>query len=140
MLEIDATVLVTFILVWILVFVLSRVFWKPLGKVMSERDQQLQGDRAAAKSGLDAVALSIQKADRTIKAARIEAERLRSDIEAEALKDKAALLAEAGAAAKSEVGRARATLEAEVERLKEELRARTGDLAVRIEKKLLSLE
>ena len=36
MLDIDATVLVTFILVWILVLVLTRVFFKPLKKVMDD--------------------------------------------------------------------------------------------------------
>ena len=139
MLEIDATILVTFFLVWILVVVLTKVFWKPVVKTMDERDRRLSDDRAAAQAGLDAVARGSREAERTIKAARIEAERLRSEIEADALKEKAALIAAAGVAAKEEIERARATLGVEVGRLKEELRAQTADLAVRIEKKLLDV-
>jgi len=137
MLEIDATFLVTFALVWILVVVLTRVFWKPLRKVMEERKKGLEDDRAAAQAGLDEVARSLQEIDRTMKSARREAERLRSDLEAEALKEKTRLIAEAGAAATAEVDRARAELEAEVARLKEELRAQAGPLAEEIEKKLV---
>jgi F-type H+-transporting ATPase subunit b len=137
MLEIDATFLVTFVLVWILVAVLTRVFWRPLRKVMDERQKGLEKDQAAAKASLEEVGRSLQEVDRAIKTARTEAERLRSEIEAEALKEKARLLAEAGAAAKAEVDRARAELEAEVARLKEALRAEAAPLAERIEKKLL---
>lgn len=138
MLEIDATFLVTFALVWILVVILTRVFWKPLRKVMDDREKGLERDRAAIQASLDAVSRTFQEVDRAIKAARTEAERLRSEIETEALKEKTRLLAEAGAAAKDEVGRARAELEAEVARLKEELRAQAAPLAERIEKKLLN--
>jgi F-type H+-transporting ATPase subunit b len=138
MLEIDGTILVTFALVWALVFILSRVFWKPLRKVMGDREDRLREDRAAAQASLDAVARSLQDIDLTIKTARSEAERLRSDLEAEALKEKSRLVAEAAAAARNEVEKARVELEAEVARLKNELRAQAGPLAERIEKKLLN--
>ena len=42
MLSIDATVLVTFTIVWILVIVLSRVFFKPVGRVLGERAARLE--------------------------------------------------------------------------------------------------
>ncbi|MBM3294996.1 MAG: ATP synthase F0 subunit B [Candidatus Aminicenantes bacterium] len=137
MLQIDATFLVTFALVWILVVVLTRVFWKPIRRVMDERRSRLEKDRAAAQAGLDEVARGLEEIDRSIKAARLEAERLRAEIEGQAFKEKARLLAEAGAAAKDEVERARAELAAEVDRLKDELRAQAGPLAEGIEKKLV---
>ena len=137
MLQIDASFLVTFALVWLLVVVLIRVFWKPIRKVMDERRNRLEADRAAAQTSLDEVARGLQEVDRAIRSARIEAERLRADVEGEALREKSRLVAEAGAAAKAEMDRARAELAAEVGRLKDELRAQAGPLAEAIEKKLL---
>jgi F-type H+-transporting ATPase subunit b len=137
MLQIDASFLVTFALVWLLVVVLTRVFWKPIRKVMDERRNRLEADRAAALTSLDEVARGLQEVDRAIRSARIEAERLRADVEGGALREKSRLVAEAGAAAKAEMDRARAELAAEVGRLKDELRAQAGPLAEAIEKKLL---
>lgn len=137
MLEIDATVIVTFILVWVLVFVLTRVFFKPLRKVMDEREKRLQDDRAAAQSNLDETARRLKEVEAGLKAARLEAEEIRGRVEFEALREKNRMIADAGIAAKTEIENARAALEAEVVRLKEELRAEAVPLAAQIEKKLM---
>ena len=137
MLEIDATVIVTFILVWVLVFVLTRVFFKPLRKVMDEREKRLQDDRAAAQSNLDETARRLKEVEAGLKAARLEAEEIRGRVELEALREKNRMIADAGIAAKTEIENARAALEAEVVRLKEELRAEAVPLAAQIEKKLM---
>ncbi len=36
MLDIDLTFLVTFTVVWILVFILTRIFWRPMLKTIDE--------------------------------------------------------------------------------------------------------
>jgi len=138
MLEIDATVIVTFILVWVLVFVLTRVFFKPLRKVMDEREKRLQDDRAAAQSNLDETARRLKEVEAGLKTARLEAEEIRGRVEFEALREKNRMIADAGVAAKTEIENARAALEAEVVRLKEELRVEAVPLAAKIEKKLMS--
>lgn len=137
MLDIDATVIVTFVLVWVLVLVLTKVFFRPLRKVMDEREEKLRSDLGRAQSALDETARRLHEVEAGLRAARQEAEDIRAQIEMEALKEKSKLVAEAGAAAKSEIENARAAFEAEVARLKEELRAEAGPLAVKIEEKLM---
>ncbi|MCX6567154.1 MAG: ATP synthase F0 subunit B [Candidatus Aminicenantes bacterium] len=94
MLEIDATVIVTFALVWILVFVLNRVFFKPLRKVMDEREKRLQDDMTAAQSNLDESARRLRDVEAGLKAARLEAEETRGRIELAALKEKNRMITE----------------------------------------------
>ncbi|MHB8055041.1 MAG: ATP synthase F0 subunit B [Candidatus Aminicenantales bacterium] len=137
MLEIDATVLVTFVLVWVLVIILGRVFFKPLRKVMDERETRLRGDLNAAQASMDETARQLREVEAGLKAARLEAEETRNRFELEALKGKSRLIAEAGAAAKAEIDSARAEFEAEIARLKEELRAEAAPLAAKIEEKIL---
>jgi len=137
MLEIDATVLVTFVLVWILVIILTRVFFKPLRKVMDERETRLRGDMSAAQASMDESARQLREVEAGLKAARLEAEETRNRFELEALKEKSRLIAEAGASAKAEIDSARADFEAEIARLKEELRAEAAPLAAKIEEKIL---
>jgi len=137
MLEIDATVLVTFILVWILVIILTRVFFKPIRKVMDERETRLRGDMNAAQASMDEAARQLREVEAGLKAARLEAEETRDHFELDALKEKSRLIAEAGASAKAEIDNARADFEAEIARLKEELRAEAAPLAAKIEEKIL---
>ncbi len=137
MLEIDATVLVTFVLVWILVIILTRVFFKPLRKVMDERETRLRGDMNAAQASMDEAARQLREVEAGLKAARLEAEETRNRFELDALKEKSRLIAEAGASAKAEIDKARADFEAEIARLKEELRAEAAPLAAKIEEKIL---
>lgn len=137
MLEIDASVFVTFVLVWILVFVLNRVFFKPLRGVMDAREKRLQDDMAAAQSNLDETARRLKAVEAGLKAARLEAEETRDRVELEALREKNRLITEAGQAAKTEIENARAAFAAEVARLKEELRVEAVPLSEKIEEKLL---
>jgi F-type H+-transporting ATPase subunit b len=137
MLEIDATVLVTFVLVWILVIILTRVFFKPIRKVMDERETRMRGDMNAAQASMDEAARQLREVEAGLKAARLEAEETRDHFELDALKEKSRLIAEAGASAKAEIDNARADFEAEIARLKEELRAEAAPLAAKIEEKIL---
>lgn len=137
MLEIDASVFVTFVLVWILVFVLNRVFFKPLRGVMDAREKRLQDDMAAAQSNLDETARRLKAVEAGLKAARLEAEETRDRVELEALREKNRLITEAGQAAKTEIENARAAFAAEVARLKEDLRVEAVPLSEKIEEKLL---
>jgi len=137
MLDIDATVIITFALVWILVIVLSKVFFKPLRKVMDEREHRLKGDLNKAQSALDESARRLRDVENGLRAARLEAEDIRNRIELEALREKSRLAAETGAAAKAQIEQARAAFEAEVDRLKSELRAEAEPLAAKIEEKLV---
>jgi len=138
MLQIDATALIVFFIVWILVFVLSRVFWKPMIKVIKDRNAQIDGDGEASRKTRIAYEQGLQEIDQTLKSARLAAEKTRETLEVEALKEKSRLLTEASTMAKGEIEKARAALQEEISRLKQELETETGRLADQIEKRLLN--
>jgi len=137
MLDIDLTFLVTFTVVWILVFILTRIFWRPMLKTIDERKAQLKGDEDAARASSAEVEDGIRRIEASLKAARIAADRAREELEVEALQEKTRLLAEVGASAKAQTDQAKADLQAELSRLRSELEGQAGDLAARIEARLV---
>ena len=137
MLDIDLTFLVTFTVVWILVFILTRIFWRPMLKTIDERKARLKDDEDAARAGSAEVEDGIRRIEASLKAARIAADRAREGLEVEALQEKTRLLAEVGAAAKAQTDQAKADLQAELSRLRAELEGQAGDLASRIEARLV---
>ena len=137
MLDIDLTFLVTFTVVWILVFILTRIFWRPMLKTIDERKARLKDDEDAARASSAEVEDGIRRIEASLKAARIAADRAREGLEVEALQEKTRLLAEVGAAAKAQTDQAKADLQAELSRLGAELESKAGDLAARIEARLV---
>ncbi|MGA2587037.1 MAG: ATP synthase F0 subunit B [Candidatus Aminicenantales bacterium] len=138
MLQIDATFIVIFFVVWILVFILSRVFWKPMVKVVRDRESQVRGDKESFEKSTEACKLGLLEIDKTLTSARAAAEKARDGIEIEALKEKSRIIAEAGSRAKDEIEKAKAELQAEIFRLKRELEIEAERLAGRIEQRLLN--
>jgi len=137
MLDIDLTFLVTFAVVWILVAVLTRIFWRPMMKTIADRDAQVRGDADSARANGAEAEDGVRRIEASLKAARIAAERAREELEVEAFKEKSRLLAETGASVKLETDRAKAELQDELARLRAELESRAGELASRIEERLL---
>jgi F-type H+-transporting ATPase subunit b len=138
MLQIDGSLFVTFFIVWILVFILSKIFWKPMVRTTQERDDRIQGDQEASRRGFSAYEQSLREIDTALKAARLAADKTRETLEAEALKEKSRLLAEIGASAKDQIEKAKAKVLGEIAQLKTELAAEAGRLAGDIEKRLLT--
>lgn len=137
MLEIDGTVLVTFVLVWILVVFLAKFFFKPLQKTRSERAARLDGDREASRQAESESAKGLRGVEQSLKAAREAAGRIRDDLELEALREKSRLLSEVGLAAKAEVDKAKDEMAREVDGLKAKLAAEAQSLSEAIEARLL---
>jgi len=138
MLSIDASVIVVFILVWILVLILSRFFFKPVARVMREREGSIARDKDETRNALEAYGEDLKRIEEGLKEARLEAARLRESAAEGALREKARLLQEVNAERRAQVDKARAELQAEVERLKKELEARTEEIAGEVERRLLN--
>ena len=138
MLQIDASFLVIFTIIWILLFILKRIFWNPMTRLVKDRDRGIENDRESSRMGLKEYEQGLQKFDSTLKSARLAAEKIKEDLETEALKEKARILAEAGAAAKVEIDKARTALEKETTRLKKDLGSEAVRLAEQIERRLLN--
>ena len=96
MLSIDASLIVIFILVWILVLVLSRVFFKPVAKVMRERETRLAKDKDETRRALEAYAEDLKRIENELREARLEAARMRESAAEGSNREKARLLQEDG--------------------------------------------
>ncbi len=137
MLSINATALVVFAVVWILVLVLTRIFFKPILRILDERSKRISKDKAAANEALKAYENDLRRIEEGLKEARAAADAIRASAEAEALKEKSRLVREVQAEGRAEVEKAKEELLREMEKLKKELDARTAEIAETIEKRIL---
>ncbi len=137
MLSINATALVVFAVVWILVIVLTRLFFKPVLRVLDERAGRIARDKAAAEEARKAYEADLKRIEDGLKEARAAADAIITTAETEALKDKSRLVREVQAEGRAEVERAKAELQREMETLKKELDKRTVEIAESIEKRIL---
>jgi F-type H+-transporting ATPase subunit b len=137
MLSINATALVVFAVVWILVIVLTRLFFKPVLRVLDERAGRIARDKAAADEARKAYEADLKRIEDGLKEARAAADAIITTAETEALKDKSRLVREVQAEGRAEVERAKAELQREMETLKKELDKRTVEIAESIETRIL---
>jgi F-type H+-transporting ATPase subunit b len=137
MLSINGTAIVIFLIVWVLVLVLTRVFFKPILRILDERSGRIARDKAAANEALEATNRDLRRVEEGLKEARAAAEAIRSTAETEALKGKSRLVREVQAEGRAQVEKAKEELLREMETLKKELDARTAEVAETIEKRIL---
>jgi F-type H+-transporting ATPase subunit b len=134
----DATVLITFALVWVLVIILSRVFFKPVGRILADRQARLDQAKAETDKALAAAEEDLRRIEERLKAARAASDAIWDQAESESLKEKSRIIQELQAETRAQVEKARQDLEREVERLKKELDAQTERLAGDIERRILN--
>ena len=137
MLSINATAIVVFLVVWILVLVLTRIFFKPVLRILDERSGRIAKDKTAASEALEAYEKDLRRVEEGLKEARAAGDAIRSTAETEALKEKGRLVREVQAEGRAEVEKAKEELLREMETLKKELDARTAEIAETIEKRIL---
>jgi F-type H+-transporting ATPase subunit b len=137
MLSIDFTAIIVFVLIWILVLILSRVFFKPVRRVMDARESGTRGNREAARSAAEATEAGLRRIEEDLKAARAEADGVRDALETEALKEKARLIADLHAETRKQIDAARREMDDRIVLLKKELEGEAERLAGEIEKKVL---
>ncbi|MEN6310931.1 MAG: hypothetical protein ABFD80_05280 [Acidobacteriota bacterium] len=138
MLSIDATILVTFALVWVLVIVLTRVFFKPIGRIIGERTERIEKAKAETEKALAAYEQDIKRIEESLKEARAAAAGVREKAEIEALKEKSRIVQEIQQACRAQVDEAKGELDERVAKLKQELDAATAGLSDEIERRMLN--
>ncbi len=117
--------------------IMRSVFFRPLLKVMAERDARTQGAQKAAEAAQSAAAEKIKQYQEALKQARAkvyaeqEAERRRL------LDERAAFLKEARTKATAEVNSAKERVAGEFASAKKELEATTTQLAAEITRRIL---
>jgi len=138
MLDIDfAAVAIVFLLVWVLVFVLKRVFFTPVDRARSRRQALLGGDKDAFRNAVAVYENSVQTIETTLKSARSAADTIQAGLEAQALQEKGRIVSSTTGEYRSQVLKARQELDEEVKGLKKELEAQVDAFAENIEKRLL---
>lgn len=137
MLSIDMSLIVIFGIVWILVGVLSKVYYNPVRKVMRKRNTEIEQNRRASQEAHDRTESALQKIEEDMKSAKAAARLTREKFEKEALKEKERMIQEISQECRSQVAKAKVELEEKTESLKKQLEPQSKHLAERIEKKIL---
>lgn len=137
MIDIDASFIAIFIIVWIMVFVLSRLFFNPLRKIMEEREAKVKGRQEAFQESTEVYEKTVCEIEERLKSARILSEQTKDNLKHEALKKRELMLEEISTEYRSQVEKAQEKLEKQTTSLRRELGAEAILLAERIEQKLL---
>lgn len=138
MIQIDASLLIVFFIVWILVFALTRLFFNPLKKVIKDRQDGIEKNRAAGEKSMEAVKLTVQKIEEELKSAKAQSQKIKENFEKKALEERERMLAGVSAEWRSEIDKAKKQLKVEARKLREDLEPETLRLAETIEDKFLS--
>jgi F-type H+-transporting ATPase subunit b len=137
MIDIDASFIAIFIIVWIMVFSLSRLFFNPLRKIMEEREAKVKGRQEAFQESTEVYEKTVCEIEERLKSARILSEQTKDNLKHEALKKRELMLEEISTEYRSQVEKAQEKLEKQTTSLRRELGAEAILLAERIEQKLL---
>ncbi|MEE8378433.1 MAG: ATP synthase F0 subunit B [Candidatus Aminicenantaceae bacterium] len=137
MLDIDISSVVIFAIIWILLFVLKKVFFNPLQKVRAERDALINQNKMAAAKSKEDYEQTLSEIEEQIKKARMDAVNSRNKLEKDAQEKKEELIADVSKESKKMVEKGKADLEEQMKILFKEMEAKSGAFAKNIEKRLL---
>ena len=137
MLQIDVSLIVVFLIVWVLVFFLSKLFFNPLRKIMQERNDKVQGGSEAHRKSTETYEQTVNEIEESLKSARALSRQAKENIEREAAAERERLLAEISKESRHKVEEAKKQLEKQIIGLKRKLESEASGLAERIERRLL---
>lgn len=138
MLSLDGNVIVVFLIVWVLLFALTKLFFNPVRRIRDAREKAIRENKEAFEKAIGSYEESARQVDQALKEARSAAENVRVSLEADALKEKTRLIGDINAECRSQVDRAKADLDKSVRELKDRLESEAAGLAEQIEKKFLN--
>lgn len=137
MININTNFIFVFLILWILVFALSKLFFNPLRKIMKERSDKIQGNRKSFQKSMEAFEQTASEIEERVKSAEAQSLKVKERFEQEALKEKERMIAEISAEYRAQVDKAKKQIESQTESLKKGLSLEAERLAKRIERKLL---
>ena len=140
MVEINLTIVIQVIQFLILVFILNRLLFKPIGQVLAERQQKIASWEEKTKNLQETARLNLEKYENQLTEERLKARESQEQLTRElkekedknikAVSEKAALI----------VAETQQTLEQERERLRVELRQQAKELSQILAEKVLGRE
>ncbi len=125
------------LIVLLFYFIMRSVFFRPLLKVMAERDARTQGAQKAAEAAQNAAAEKIKQYEEALKQARAKVYTEQEAERKKLLDERAAFLKDARTKANAEVNSAKERVAEEAASAKKELEATTVQLAAEIAKRIL---
>jgi len=137
MLAIDTTLLIVFFIVWVLLFTLKKVFFKPFRNIMVEREETIESNLKAREEAKTQYETNIHRVEDSLKAARLAAKETQEQFTADALREKEQMLLEIGQECRAKVKEAKEQLENKVEELKKDLASESKVLSEKIEQRLI---
>jgi len=137
MLDFDISLFVVFAIVWILLFVLKKIFFNPMQKVRAERDSLVNQNKTAAAKSQEDYEHALSEIEEKIKKTRLDALASRNSLEKEAQEKREELIADVSKESKKMVEKGKADLEDQMKILFKEMEAKSETFAKNIEKRLL---
>jgi F-type H+-transporting ATPase subunit b len=127
------------LIVLLFYFILRSLFFKPLLKVMAERDSRTIGAQKAAEAAQAAASEKIRQYEEALKQARTKVYAEQEVERKKILDERTAFLKEARTKATVEVSSAKERVAGEFASAKKELEATTAQLAVEITQRILQI-
>ncbi len=79
MLELNSSFIWIFFLIWLLYFLLGRIFFKPIGGIISQREAKIAADSSRQESMLAEIEERARAVEARLSQARLEAQRAREE-------------------------------------------------------------
>ncbi len=137
MINLNATLIIQLVNFLLLMFLLNRILFRPMLRILEERHQRTEGRRKQAEQ-IDAEAEAIwAQYTQRIQEAKAEADRIRSEIIRKAEAERQRLLADAAAESESRLNQIRAKIRAEADEARKALEAEARALAAGVAERLL---
>ena len=127
----------TFLLVWVLYFYITRIFFRPLQKTLQKRHESTVGLRKTAEADLVQAEQKTAQYQEALRSARSELYGIQEQERQSALERRAELVRQAQQRAEEMVFRARDEIRADVEAAKKSLAAEAGEIAYTITQSIL---
>ncbi len=137
MISVDISLVVVFILIWILLAVLTRIYFNPVRRVMKERDSKISDDTKAGKNADEKYEKIIEKIEEDLKAAKNSSAQVKDSFEKQALKEKEKMMSDISSECRAQVKEAQRALDEQISELKKKIHKESGDLAKKIGDKIL---
>jgi F-type H+-transporting ATPase subunit b len=129
MIKLDSSIIPAIVIFLLLIAVLNQLLFKPLARVLAERESRTSGLLAKAREKMDNQLNLFDRYQTSIKNGRMEGYRRQEQLRADAAKKRTEILAQARKNAEQMIRDSRDSIRAQVETAKQQLTQEAQELA-----------
>lgn len=133
----DGTLFLHILIIIVMVFILNRALYKPIGKVLSERDRRTKGSSIEAQGIMHRIDENLANYERTLREARAESYRLLEEQRAQAVRDRQNKLNLVREEVDQSIGHEKSVIQAHMTEARSVLESEARQLAVGIRNHIL---